>query len=61
MKEEEVPARHVARMRGERNAQGVWGSTPEGKSYTEELGVDGRVILKCIMARKWWAAWTRLI
>ena len=27
-----MPARHVARMRGERNAQRVWGGfTPEGK------------------------------
>jgi len=53
LKEEEVPARHVARMRGERNAQRVWGGGLHLKErdYTEELGVDGRVILKWILKK----------
>jgi len=54
LKEEEVLARHVAGMRRERNAQSFFGG--EGahlkeRDYTEELCVDGRVILKWILKK----------
>jgi len=37
-----------------------WGNLRE-REHLEGLGVDGRIILKCIF-KKWnWGAWTRLI
>jgi len=32
--------------------RGFWWAHLKERDYTEELGVDGRVILKCIVERK---------
>jgi hypothetical protein len=39
-------AGHVAHMREMRNSQEILAGKPEGKSYLEDLGVGGRIILK---------------
>jgi hypothetical protein len=50
---------HVART-GDRSAYRVLVGRPEGRKYLEDLGVDGSIILKCIL-NKWVVAWTGLI
>ena len=34
-----------------RNAYGVLVAAPEGKSYLEEIGIDGRIILRQIQKK----------
>jgi len=51
----------VARMGDRRGAYRVFVGRPEGKYHLENLGTDGRIILKWIL-KKWdWEAWTALI
>jgi hypothetical protein len=39
-------ARHVARMGAVINAYRIWSENLKGRDYSEELGIDGRIILK---------------
>jgi len=42
----------LAPMRESRNAYLVLVGRTEGKNHMEDVGVDGRIILKCIL-KKW--------
>jgi hypothetical protein len=54
-------ARHIARMWEGRGIYRFCCEKPEGNSYLEDPGIDGRIILRCIF-RKWDVmAWTGLI
>ena len=50
---------HVART-GDRSAYRVLVGRTEGTKYLEDLGLDGSIILKCIL-NKWVVAWSVLI
>jgi hypothetical protein len=51
---------HVA-SRGERRiTYRILVCRPEGREHLEDLGIDGRIILKRIL-NKWYVAWTGLI
>jgi hypothetical protein len=49
---------HVASMGEMRNAYNVLVGTPKGKSYWEDLCVDGRIILELILRKYSGKAWT---
>jgi hypothetical protein len=51
---------HVARTGDRRSAYRVLVGRSEGRKHLEDLGVDGSIILKCIL-NKWDVAWTGLI
>jgi hypothetical protein len=53
-------AGHVVRTGGRRGGYGVLVGKPERKNHFEDLGIDGRIILKLIFNR-WDLAWTGLI
>jgi hypothetical protein len=42
---------HVARTVEMRNASNVWLENLKGTDHLEDLGVDGRIILECILAK----------
>jgi len=44
-------AGHLARMKESRNACMVLVGRTEGKNHMEDVGVDGRIILKCILKK----------
>jgi hypothetical protein len=44
-----------------RNAHTILVGKPEGKRHSEELGVDGRIILKWILRKLGWKLWTGFI
>jgi hypothetical protein len=52
---------HVVRM-GERTGayMGLVGK-PEGKNHVEDLGVDGRIILQCMLKKSFGKVWTGVI
>jgi hypothetical protein len=51
---------HLACLGKRKVTYRVWMGSSEGKNHLEDLGVDGRIILKWIM-KKWdqgaWAGW----
>jgi hypothetical protein len=51
---------HVARTGDRRNAYRVLVGRPAGRKHLEDLGVDGSIMLKCIL-NKWNVACTGLI
>ena len=53
-------AKHVTRRGSGEVHKGFWWGTPRVKSQLEDLGVEGRIILKCIL-KKWDGAWTGLM
>jgi hypothetical protein len=55
---EEIRAGHVARMEQMRNAYKVFVGKTEGKNHSEDVGIDGRIILEWIFEKKGGKAWT---
>jgi hypothetical protein len=54
-------AGNVANMGERRGSYRVFVGRPEGKNHLENLGIDEGIILKWIL-KKWdWEAWTALI
>jgi hypothetical protein len=49
---------HVASMGETRNAYKVLVRKQKGRDHVEELGVDGRIILKCILGKQVGNVWT---
>jgi hypothetical protein len=43
------------------NAYSVLVGKPEGKNHLEDLGVDGRIILECILRKQGEKVWTRCL
>jgi hypothetical protein len=41
-----------------RNAYKILFRKPEGKNHSEDLGVDGMVILKWMLGKQGWRVWT---
>jgi hypothetical protein len=54
-------AGHVARTGDRRGAYRVWMGIPEGRNNFEDLGIDGRIILKRILGKWDVEAWTELL
>jgi hypothetical protein len=48
-------------MRETRNAYGVWPENLKGKDYLDDLGVDGRIILKSVLMKNYVKMWTGFI
>jgi hypothetical protein len=46
-----IRAGHVARMGEMRNAYKILIGKPEGKNHSEELGVDGKIILEWFLRK----------
>jgi hypothetical protein len=38
-----------------------WSENPKGRDYSEDLGVDRRIILKLILVKYGWKLWTGCI
>jgi hypothetical protein len=47
-------AGHVARMGKIINVHKMLFESLKGRDHSENLGVDGRIILNCILGKKWW-------
>jgi hypothetical protein len=47
----------VVFMRDTRSAYGVWPGKPEGKSLLDDLGIDGRIILKSVLLKHYVKIW----
>jgi hypothetical protein len=54
-------AGHIARTRETRNAYKVWSENLKGRDLSEELGVDGRIILEEILGKEGGKVWTGCI
>jgi hypothetical protein len=50
-------AGHVVRLGEMRNANKILVGKPERKNHSEDLGVDGRIILKWILRQWFWRVW----
>jgi hypothetical protein len=44
-----------------RNASKIWLGSPKGKDHAEDLRVDGRIVLKCILGKQGLAVWIGFI
>ena len=51
---------HVALMGDKRTAYRVFIQKPNRRSHFESLGVDGRIILKCVLKKRDGTVWTKL-
>jgi hypothetical protein len=57
MNEDEISG-HVARMRDIKNPYRILVGKPEGKNHLQDLGVDGKMILKWILQELVMRMWT---
>jgi len=48
---------HLPLMRDMRNTQKILAGNPEGRVHSEELGVDGRIILNQVLMKQCWRMW----
>jgi hypothetical protein len=53
--------RHVARMGGKIKTKKVWYESVKERNYSEDPGVDGRIILKCMSRKLDRRMWTGFI
>jgi hypothetical protein len=42
---------HVARMGEMRNAYKIWSENLKARDHSEDLGIDGKIILECITGK----------